>query len=243
MRAAASFPTSASRSAPGRSSGWRGWWARAGRKWPGRCSASPGRTRGDVLLDGKPVVVRSPREAMRHGLAMVPEDRQHHGVLMPASVWQNATLPVAGQLSRLGWLRRRGGEEGDRRVRPAVPRPASVHPTTHPRIVRRESQKIVLAKWLMTKPRVMILDEPTRGIDIGAKAEVHRLVAELAAAGVAVLMISSELPEVLAMSDRVLVMREGRLVEELSSHEASPERVIAAATGQAEAGVHAEATA
>src|SRR5205814_3888541 len=95
------------------------------------------------------------------------------------------------------------------------------------------AQKIVLSKWLLTKPKVMVLDEPTRGIDIGAKAEVHRLIAELAAAGMAVLMISSELPEVLAMSDRILVMREGRIVKELRRDEATPERVIAAATGQA----------
>ena len=93
-------------------------------------------------------------------------------------------------------------------------------------------QKVVLAKWLATKPKVMLLDEPTRGIDIGAKAEVHRLIAELAAAGMAVLMISSDLPEVLAMSDRILVMREGRIVAEFSRQEATVERVIAAATGQ-----------
>ena len=93
-------------------------------------------------------------------------------------------------------------------------------------------QKVVLSKWLATKPRVMLLDEPTRGIDIGAKAEVHRLIAELAAAGMAVLMISSDLPEVLAMSDHILVMREGRIVAEFSRLEATAERVIAAATGQ-----------
>lgn len=93
-------------------------------------------------------------------------------------------------------------------------------------------QKAVLSKWLATKPKVMLLDEPTRGIDIGAKAEVHRLIAELAAAGMAVLMISSDLPEVLAMSDRILVMRERRIVAEFSRQEDTAERVIAAATGQ-----------
>ena len=93
-------------------------------------------------------------------------------------------------------------------------------------------QKVVLGKWLMTGPRVIIFDEPTRGIDVGAKAEVHRLISELAAAGKAVLMISSELPEVLAMSDRVLVMREGRINAELFKRDATAERVIAAATGQ-----------
>ena len=97
-------------------------------------------------------------------------------------------------------------------------------------------QKVVLAKWLALSPRVLIFDEPTRGIDVGAKAEVHRLVADLAAAGKAVLMISSELPEVLAMSDRVLVMREGRFTAEFQKSELTAERVIAAATGQPAAG-------
>ena len=93
-------------------------------------------------------------------------------------------------------------------------------------------QKVVLSKWLMTKPRIIILDEPTRGIDVGAKAEVHRLMGALAVQGIAILMISSELPEILAMSDRVLVMREGRLVAELDRHAMTAERVMAAATGQ-----------
>jgi ABC-type sugar transport system ATPase subunit len=93
-------------------------------------------------------------------------------------------------------------------------------------------QKVVLSKWLLTRPKVLILDEPTRGIDIGAKAEVHRLMGELAAQGLAILMISSELPEVLAMSDRIVVMREGRIVARLEKNDATQERIIAAATGQ-----------
>ena len=93
-------------------------------------------------------------------------------------------------------------------------------------------QKVVLSKWLMTKPQVMILDEPTRGIDVGAKAEVHRLMGELAAPGIAILMISSELPEVLAMSDRILVMREGRITGRFDKSQATAERIMAAATGQ-----------
>ena len=187
---------------------------------------------GEILIAGKQVRVRSPRDAMAQGLALVPEDRQHHGVLMPINVWQNATLPIVGSLSRLGWLRN------------GAARAATVEYVGRLGIRLRHvgqpirelsggnQQKVVLSKWLLSKPRIMILDEPTRGIDVGAKAEVHRLMAELAAGGVAILMISSELPEILAMSDRILVMREGRLAAEFAQAEATAERVIAAATGQ-----------
>jgi ABC-type sugar transport system ATPase subunit/ribose/xylose/arabinose/galactoside ABC-type transport system permease subunit len=188
---------------------------------------------GQVLIDGQVVKIHGPRQAMSHGLALVPEDRQHHGVLMPQSIWRNATLSVVGRLSQLGWLR------------DGLARRETISYVDRLRVKLRDinqpirelsggnAQKVVLAKWLMTKPKVIILDEPTRGIDIGAKAEVHKLISELAAQGMAVLMISSELPEVLAMSDRVLVMREGKLMSEFAGAEATPEKVIAAATGQA----------
>jgi rhamnose transport system ATP-binding protein len=195
--------------------------------------------RGEVRVGGRAVRVRTPRDAMRHGLALVPEDRQHHGLLMPASVWRNATLAAStsGALSRLGgaWTR-----DGAARQLAAD---AAGHLRVKCRGLRQpvrelsggNQQKVVLGKWLMTGPRVIIFDEPTRGIDVGAKAEVHRLISELAAAGKAVLMISSELPEVLAMSDRVLVMREGRITAEFHKGDATADRVIAAATGQAPA--------
>jgi rhamnose transport system ATP-binding protein len=187
---------------------------------------------GEIRVKGDVVTIRSPRDAMRLGIALVPEDRQHHGLLMPNAIWRNATLAVIRRLSRLTWLRnasaRRQAADYAARLR------VKCHDVRQP--VRELSggnqQKVVLGKWLMTNPRVIILDEPTRGIDVGAKAEVHRLIADLAATGVAILMISSELPEVLAMSDRVLVMREGRLVGEFDRATATAERVIAAATGQ-----------
>jgi rhamnose transport system ATP-binding protein len=172
---------------------------------------------------------------MAHGLAYVPEDRQHQGLLMPMSVSKNMSLPMLPQIAQLGWLRERRE------------RAAAQDYVDQLRIVLRQveqpvaelsggnQQKVVLSKWLMTKPRLIILDEPTRGIDVGAKAEVHRLMGALTSQGIAILMISSELPEVLAMSDRVLVMREGRLVAELDRHELSAERVMAAATGQSKA--------
>ena len=188
---------------------------------------------GQILVDGRPVVIRSPRDAMAHGFAYVPEDRQHQGLLLPMSVTQNMTLPVLGQFARRGWLTSQ------------KERAAALDYTERLRIVLRQveqpvtelsggnQQKVVLSKWLLTKPRIIILDEPTRGIDVGAKAEVHRLMGELASRGLGVLMISSELPEILAMSDRVLVMHEGRLVLELDKEQMTAERVMAAATGQA----------
>jgi rhamnose transport system ATP-binding protein len=191
--------------------------------------------RGQICLDGKLVHIHSPRDAMRHGMALVPEDRQHLGLLMPEKIWRNAVLATmtTGRLSRLGFVHDRVGRQ--RAADSAKQLRVKCRSVRQP--VRELSggnqQKVVLGKWLMTCPRVVIFDEPTRGIDVGAKAEVHRLISELAASGKAVLMISSELPEVLAMSDRVLVMREGRITAELKEGEATAERVIAAATGQA----------
>ena len=203
---------------------------------------------GEILVADRPVTIRSPRDAMRHGLAMVPEDRQHHGLLMRVAIWRNATLAAltrgGGQVSRLGWTR--DGAARSRAADYAERLRVKCRGVRQP--VRELSggnqQKVVLGKWLMTEPRVIIFDEPTRGIDVGAKAEVHRLISDLAASGKAILMISSELPEILAMSDRVLVIREGRLVAEFDRAAASAEGVIAAATGQAPpAGAAAAATA
>ncbi len=187
---------------------------------------------GSILLDGREVRIRSAREAMGKGIIYLPEDRQHHGLLMPMSVTQNMTLSVLEQLSRRGWLRDQ------------VERTTTREYVDRLRIVLRDigqpvrelsggnQQKVVISKWLMARPRVMILDEPTRGIDIGAKSEVHRLMGELASQGMAILMISSELPEILAMSDRILVMREGRITGAFTKAEATAERIMAAATGQ-----------
>ena len=189
---------------------------------------------GAVLIDGKPIRFRNPREAMAHGFAYVPEDRQHQGLLMPMSVSKNMSLPMLPQLAQLGWLRERRERQAAqdyveqlRIVLRQVEQPVA-------ELSGGNQQKVVLSKWLMTKPRLVIFDEPTRGIDVGAKAEVHRLMGALAGQGIAILMISSELPEVLAMSNRVLVMREGRLVAEFGRRELSAERVMAAATGQTE---------
>jgi rhamnose transport system ATP-binding protein len=187
---------------------------------------------GNAKLFGENICFHSPTAALRHGLAYVTEDRQHHGILMPLSVSRNGALGILSQLSKFGWLSNR---DEKRAIQPFV---------DHFNIVLRgldqpirqlsggNQQKVVLSRALLARPRVLILDEPTRGIDVGAKVEVHRLISQFAADGLAILMISSDLPEILAMSDRVLVMREGRLQQEFTRQQATSEMVIAAATGQ-----------
>jgi rhamnose transport system ATP-binding protein len=187
---------------------------------------------GTVRLDGKTVDIRHPRQALSLGLIYLPEDRQHHGLLMPMSVTHNTTLTVLKRISRYGWLR----ERDERNLTNTYVQKLRIVLRNIGQPVRELSggnqQKVVLSKWLSANPKVMILDEPTRGIDIGAKSEVHRLMGELAASGIAILMISSELPEILAMSDRIIVMREGRITGRFDKSEATAERIMAAATGQ-----------
>lgn len=187
---------------------------------------------GTILIDGVPQAINSPRDALARGLVYVPEDRQHQGLLMPMNIAENMTLPILRQFSRRGWMR----GESERRAAAEYVNELRIVLRSVEQPVRELSggnqQKVVLSKWLMTKPRVIILDEPTRGIDIGAKTEVYRLMSELSAQGIAILMISSELPEILAMSDRVLVMREGRIAAELGKAHMNAERIMAAATGQ-----------
>ncbi len=190
--------------------------------------------RGQIRVDGHDVKIRAPRDAMARGMIYLPEDRQHQGLLMPMSVSENATLAVLQRLARRGWLRNR------------AERAATLTYVDKLHIVLRDvgqpvrelsggnQQKVVLSKWLMANPSIMILDEPTRGIDIGAKTEVHRLISELSRAGMTILMISSDLPEILAMSNRVYVMREGRITGHFTRNEATAETIMAAATGQLE---------
>ena len=189
---------------------------------------------GEVLIDGAPVTIRSPQDALRLGIAYTTEDRHAFGLVFPLSIAANISLPsLPRYLGRLGLIRRRleratAGDFKERlRIRaPSVEAPADT-------LSGGNQQKVVLSKWLNTRPRVLILDEPTRGIDVGAKADVHQMIDELARQGMAIILISSDLPEVLAMSDRILVMREGRQTAIFDRWEATQERVLAAAMGQA----------
>jgi rhamnose transport system ATP-binding protein len=187
---------------------------------------------GEIRVAGRRMPAGRPAAAIAAGVALVPEDRRQQGLVMELSVERNTTLPRRWSLSRLGFLRT-ARERADARVwtkRLQVKAARLANPVAT--LSGGNQQKVVLAKWLSTSPRVLLVDEPTRGIDIGTKAEVHQLLSALAADGVAVLMISSDLPEVLGMADRVLVMHEGRVVRELGRAEATEEAVMFAATGQ-----------
>ena len=186
---------------------------------------------GTIEIAGQEVAIQNPRQAMKLGLAFVPEDRQHHGLVLPMSIAANITLPILSRFARTGgWMRERAAKQ----VAVVAARRLEVKSAGIDQKARELSggnqQKVVLAKWLETNPRILILDEPTRGIDVGTKAAVHQLMSDLANQGVAILMISSELPEILGMSDRILVMREGRITGEYTRAEATQEKIMASAT-------------
>jgi rhamnose transport system ATP-binding protein len=188
---------------------------------------------GRVLLNGKEVHPASPRQMLGLGLAYLPEDRDRDGLIMPESITHNITLPIIRQLARWTFIDRT-------RERTIAETAAASYRVLTPSVEQIVSslsggnrQKVVFAKWLRTNPVALLLDEPTHGIDIGSKAQVHEMVAQLAGKGLAVLLISSDLPELLAMSDRILVIAEGALVGEFTHAEATQEKVMLAAAQQA----------
>ncbi|MBB5777469.1 sugar ABC transporter ATP-binding protein [Nonomuraea jabiensis] len=190
---------------------------------------------GSVEVDGRRLRPASPTAAMAAGLALVPEDRRQQGLVMDLSIERNIGLAGLADVRR-GPLVSRAAERERARDWAVRLRLKFARLTDAVSVLSGgNQQKVVLAKWLARRPSVLIVDEPTRGIDVGTKAEVHRLLSELAASGVAVLMISSELPEVLGMADRVLVMHEGRLAAEIPRADATEESVMAAATGRSRA--------
>ena len=191
---------------------------------------------GHVTVDGVKLKPGSPSAAMKAGIGLVPEDRRQQGLVMELSIERNiglTRLQALRSTARRDRLRRRG-QARRRTGRRSCSSSSTASQTPSGFLSGGNQQKVVLGKWLATGPKVLIIDEPTRGIDVGTKAEVHRLMSELASEGLAVLMISSELPEVLGMADRVLVMHEGRIARELSRAEADEESVVRAATGQAQ---------
>ena len=189
--------------------------------------------RGSIEIDGREVRIGSPRVAQQLGVAYMTEDRRKLGLAMPLSIAANVTLPVLRRyLSRLGLILRSREEEAAEgfRQRLDIKAPSAMHLVE--KLSGGNQQKVMFGKWLNTRPKIFLLDEPTRGIDVGAKAEVHAMVRELAEEGMAILCISSDLPEVLAMSDRILVMREGRQMGILGRDEATQEAVMSLATGE-----------
>ena len=182
--------------------------------------------RGEIRLNGRPVRVETPASAIAHGIGLVPEDRKRQGIVPQESALHNLSLAILPRLSKLGWLRRReeravATDFFDRlRVRASSPDAVVAG------LSGGNQQKIILARWLAARSRVLILDEPTRGVDVGAKAEIHSLIGDLASQGTAILLISSELPELLSLSHRILVLRAGSAVGEVPREAATQDTLL-----------------
>ncbi|MEZ5858822.1 MAG: sugar ABC transporter ATP-binding protein [Geminicoccaceae bacterium] len=188
-------------------------------------------TRGRIVMEGRPLAPRAPGDAIDAGISYVPEDRQEQGVVLPLGIRANITLASLARHAR-GWFLSSSSELDATRAlgdRLAVKAASWEQPVME--LSGGNQQKVVIAKWLATRPRVIILDEPTKGIDIGSKAAVHAFIGELVADGLAVVLISSELPEVMGLADRILVMHEGRIVARFARDAWSAEAIVAAATG------------
>lgn len=186
---------------------------------------------GKIFVNGEQVHVRNPRMTMKHGVAYLPEDRQHQGLILQMNITNNITLPILDQFIKMG-LVDTGKEAGvAKKYADMLDVRASGLWKKVMQLSGGNQQKVVLAKWLATNPQILILDEPTRGIDVGAKASVHKFMSELVSQGIGIIMISSELPEILGMSDRIIVMCEGRITGEFTREEASQEKIISAAVG------------
>jgi rhamnose transport system ATP-binding protein len=192
-------------------------------------------SKGETRIDGRPAPIASPADAIAQGLVYVPEDRGSQGAVRGLPIFQNVTLPSLARTSRRGFLRLAEEFRLAREYTSRLDLRAAALDQDVAELSGGNQQKVVIAKWLATRPRVIILDEPTKGIDIGSKAAVHEFMAELSQQGLAVIMVSSEIPEILGMSDRVIVMREGRIVAELDRDRMTPERLVRAAAGIREA--------
>jgi ABC-type sugar transport system ATPase subunit len=190
------------------------------------------RVRGTIVIDGKERRITSPRDAIRAGIAFVTEDRKTQSLVLMLPVAHNITLAALGRFLRLHVLRQRAENDA---VSRSIEQLRIKTPNTGiavDKLSGGNQQKVALAKSLLTRPQVLLLDEPTRGIDIGAKAEIYGLISRFAQEGAAIIIASSELPELLAMCDRILVLCEGRLTAELSREEATQERIMEAATAR-----------
>ncbi len=188
-------------------------------------------SKGVTRINGRIRVIRSPADAIGAGIVYVPEDRGRQGAILDMPIFQNVTLPSLRQTSKSGFTRMAEEFALAREYTERLDLRAASLDTPVGSLSGGNQQKVVIAKWLATKPGVIILDEPTKGIDIGSKAAVHDFMSELAAQGLSVIMVSSEIPEILGMSDRVIVMREGRIAAELAGDDLSPETLVRHAAG------------
>jgi ABC-type sugar transport system ATPase subunit len=184
---------------------------------------------GTIRMDGEAVRFRGPRQAARHGVVMLPEDRKQQGLVMIRPVRENLTLSSLGDLATAGFVSRRSELQRTRELAEEFDIRAGSLDAPVVTLSGGNQQKSLFAKWLARTPRVLLADEPTRGVDVGAKRQIHELIVGLAGKGMAVVLISSELEEVLGLAHRVLVMRRGRIVAEYTHEEASIDRVLNAA--------------
>jgi ABC-type sugar transport system ATPase subunit len=184
-----------------------------------------------IQLAGESISLKSPRQALQKGLALVPEDRLAHGIVAQMTLSENVSLPILGRLGKPFVKRNREKTLTETWIQKlGVVCRGPGQPIAQ--LSGGNQQKLVIGKWLETNPKLLIVDEPTRGVDVGAKAAVHELMRSLASQGLAILAVSSDLPEVLTIADRILVMREGRVVKEFARGEATEESIMLAATGQ-----------
>ncbi|KAB8143973.1 ATP-binding cassette domain-containing protein [Chloroflexia bacterium SDU3-3] len=188
-------------------------------------------TQGRIRIDGRPVTIRSSRQAMRAGLSLVPEDRKQHGLVLMQSILKNISLANLDRFSGFGWINSSEEHVASRQFAKSLSIKAPHLDTVCDSLSGGNQQKVVISKWLMSQPKVLIMDDPTRGIDVGAKYEIYKLMNDLTEQGMAIIMISSELEEVLGMSDRIMVMCEGRSAGILPVAEATQEKIMALATG------------
>lgn len=188
-------------------------------------------TTGELRIAGRALKIKSPGEAIRNGMGFVPEDRKSQGLFLNMAVRENIIMSAIGKVTRWGVL---NFAKADRLSKKFVEQLDIRTPSLRQRVRNLSGgnqQKVIIARWLTLNPKMLILDEPTRGIDVGAKSEIHALMNQLAKEGVGVLMISSELPEVLGVSDRIIVMHEGRVTGEFTREEATQDNIMRAATG------------
>jgi len=184
---------------------------------------------GKIWVNNKEVIIDNPRRAMELGIAYLPEDRQQYGLLLPMTIAWNITLPILDKFARMGWIDSSSELGTAKNFFDLLKIRAESVWQKVIQLSGGNQQRVVLAKWLAIEPKILILDEPTKGIDVGAKASVHQFMGEMASKGVAIIMISSELPEILGMSDNIIVMHEGHIVKHYERPEATQEKILSAA--------------
>lgn len=189
-----------------------------------------GETSGEVVIEGKPVTIKTPADAIREGISFATEDRKGSGLVLQRSIGENMSLPLLKKFSSMFFMKQKDEKKVWQKQMDALRIKAPGYKTLASSLSGGNQQKVVLARWLMTHPKILLLDEPTRGIDVGAKAEIYQLINNLAKQGMAIIVVSSELPEVIGISDRIVTFCEGELTGEFSQSEATQEKLLQSAT-------------